>query len=506
MPMKVKGLRVARSPIDLGHDIAVVNRREAGRLGVVPGSRVTVVCGGRSVGALAVVDDRLEDGVVGLGGSILEKLGECEAADVHPLDLPPSFAAFKRRIEGGRLTAAEYKMLISDIVAGYYDDAQIAAFIVSQLYNRLGEEELEYLIRAMVETGEVVKFPEPVYDVHSIGGVPGNSKVALLVVPIVASKGLLIPKTSSRAITSPAGTADTMEVLAKVAFKPQELHDMALKARGLIVWGGALNLAPADDIFVRVERRIAVDPPTQTVASILAKKLAMSVSRLVIDIPFGYGAKVEEESEAETLASMFLSQAGRLGIAMRVALTYGGEPIGFSVGPALEAREALETLMKGDGAPSLVEKACSLAGLVFELGGVAPRGRGYQLACELLRSGKAYEKFREIIEVQQGDPDIKPEDIKLAPKTFTLEATRDGIVSRIDNRAITLAARAAGAPDDKGAGIKLHVKAGYRVRRGDPLLTVYASTDTRLHEAVHILEEYNAVVVESVIMKVLPSS
>jgi len=240
------------------------------------------------------------------------------------------------------------------------------------------------------------------------------------------------------------------------------------------------------------------------VASILAKKLAMSVSRLVIDIPVGYGAKVRNEKDATMLASTFLSQASRLGVNMRVALTFGNEPIGLAVGPALEAREALQTLMKGDGPLGLVEKACSLAGLVLELGGVAPRGRGYSLACEILRSGMAYKKFREIIEIQEGDPDVKPEDIRLAPKRFTLEAQRDGIVSFIDNVAITLAAKAAGAPGDKTAGIKLHVKTGYRVKKGDPLLTIYASSDARLHEAVRITEEYNAVVVEGVIVKLFP--
>ncbi|ABM80251.1 AMP phosphorylase [Hyperthermus butylicus] len=502
--MPVKGLKVEAASIDPGHDAVILNPRDAEHLGVVAGLRASVVCRGRGVGAVVIVDPRVPERVAQLTKGLVERLGDCDTVDVHPIDVPPSFDAFKKRLSGARLSAAEYKMLIADIVAGYYDDAQIASFLVSQLYSKLADEELEHLIRAMVETGEVVKFGEPVYDVHSIGGVPGNSKVALLVVPIVASRGLLIPKTSSRAITSPAGTADTMEVLAKVAFKPQELHDMALRARGLIVWGGALNLAPADDIFVRVERRIGVDPPTQMVASILAKKLAMSVSRLVIDLPTGRGAKVQDESEAELLASMFLAQAGRLNIAMRVAITFGGEPIGFSVGPALEAREALQTLMKGDGASSLVEKACSLAGLVFELGGVVPRGRGYSLACEILRSGAAYRKFREIIEVQEGDPDIKPEDIKLAPKQFTLEAPRDGIVTMIDNRAISLAARAAGAPEDKGAGIQLHVKTGYRVRKGDPLLTIYASSDTRLHEAVRLLDEYNAVLIEGVVVKVLP--
>ncbi|ALL02080.1 AMP phosphorylase [Pyrodictium delaneyi] len=502
--MKPAHLRVEPVDIDVGCDVVFLNPHDAERLGIVAGSRVSVVCGGRGLGALAAVNPSVEAGKAAISRGLLKKLDECSSVEVYPLDLPPSFDAFKRRLEGKKLDAGDYKRFISDIVSGFYDDAQIAAFLVSQLHHKLSEEELGYLIRAMVETGEVVSFGEPVYDEHSIGGVPGNSKVALLVVPTVASKGLLIPKTSSRAITSPAGTADTMEVLARVTFSAEEIHEMALKARGLIVWGGALNLAPADDIFVRIERRIGIDPPAQMVASILAKKLAMSVSRLVIDIPVGRGAKVEDEKEATSLASMFLSQASRLGVTMRVALTFGGEPIGFAVGPALEAQEALETLIKGDGPPGLIEKACSLAGLVFELGGVAPRGRGYSLACELLRSGAAYSKFREIIEVQEGDPDVKPDDIRLASRQFTLESPRDGVVTSIDNVAITLAAKAAGAPDDKSAGIKLHVKTGYRVRKGDPLLTIYASNDARLHEAIRIIEEYNAVMIEGVIVKLLP--
>ena len=499
-----RSLRVEQLDIDVGYDAVFLNPRDAERIGILAGSRVSIVCSGRSLGALAAISPLVSSGSMAVSHQLLKKLSDCRAAEVYPVDLPPSFDAFKRRLEGKHLDADDYKRLIGDVVAGLYDDAQIAAFLVSQLHHRLRDEELGYLIRAMVDTGEVVSFGEPVYDEHSIGGVPGNSKVALIVVPIVASKGLLIPKTSSRAITSPAGTADTMEVLAKVTFSAEKIHDMALRVRGLIVWGGAINLAPADDVFVRVERRIGIDPPTQMVASILAKKLAMSVSRLVIDIPVGYGAKVRNEKDATMLASTFLSQASRLGVNMRVALTFGNEPIGLAVGPALEAREALQTLMKGDGPLGLVEKACSLAGLVLELGGVAPRGRGYSLACEILRSGMAYKKFREIIEIQEGDPDVKPEDIRLAPKRFTLEAQRDGIVSFIDNVAITLAAKAAGAPGDKTAGIKLHVKTGYRVKKGDPLLTIYASSDARLHEAVRITEEYNAVVVEGVIVKLFP--
>ncbi len=490
--------------IDVGFDAVVVSPQVVRRLGVSPGSRIGVGCHGSLHGAIVVVSRLVGDDVVGLSTGLAEKLSSCDSVELYPFELPPSFAQLRKRIRGEPMEEVEYKKLIGDIVSGFYEESQIAAFLVSQLYKELSMDELSYLIRAMVESGVVVKFSETVYDVHSIGGVPGNSKVALLVVPIVAASGLLIPKTSSRAITSPAGTADTMEVLARVTFSPEEVHDIALKARGVIVWGGALGMAPADDIFVRVERKLDIDPRTQMVASILAKKLAMSVSRLVIDIPFGRGAKVESEDEAVGLSSLFLAQAKRLGLVMRIALTYGGEPIGYSIGPALEAREALEVHIKHEGAPSYVEKACSLAGIIFEMSGAVARGKGYQYACEILKSGKAYAKFREIIEVQEGDPDIKPEDIKLAPHRLTLEAPRDGIVSSIDNRGISLAARAAGAPDDKGAGILLHTKTGHRVRKGQPLLTIYASTESRLRDAVRILEETSAIVVEGVVVKVLP--
>jgi AMP phosphorylase len=502
--VSVKGLKTQRLELNPGFDAVIISPDTAASVGAVAGSRVAVGCRGVLYGAVVMIDPSIGGDVVGLSRGLADKLRDCDIVEMYPFELPPSFSALKKRLEGGVLEEAEFKKLISDIVNGFYDEAQIAGFLVSQLYRQLREDELSYLIRAMVETGVVVKFPETVYDVHSIGGVPGNSKVALLTVPIVASYGLLIPKTSSRAITSPAGTADTMEVLARVTFTPQEVHDIALKVRGAIVWGGALGMAPADDIFVRVERKLDIDPKTQMVASILSKKLAMSVSRLVVDIPFGRGAKVEDEDEAVALGSMFLSQAQRLGINMRVALTYGGEPIGHSVGPALEAREALETLIRGEGSPSFVEKACSLAGLVFEIGGAAPRDKGYQLACKILRNGAAYRKFREILEAQEGDPDIKPEDIKLSGHVFTLEAPRDGVVSLVNNRGISLAARAAGAPDDKGAGILLHVKTGHRVRRGDPVLTVYASTDSRLRDALRIIDETSAVVIEGVVVKVLP--
>ncbi|MET1101483.1 MAG: AMP phosphorylase [Pyrodictiaceae archaeon] len=498
--------RVEKAPFESGIDLVVVNRSDASQLGLLPGDRVQVLCSSCTCGATVLVSDKVPRGVVWVSGYVYEKVsvGGCSEVGLVPLGLPKSSSYLLKRLHGERLSANEVKAIVSDIVQGYYDDAGIAAFLVAQEIHGMREEELEYLIRAMVETGEVIEFGEPVFDMHSIGGVPGNSKVALLVVPIVASTGLLIPKTSSRAITSPAGTADTMEVLARVVFKPDEVREIARKVRGTLVWGGGLGLAPADDIFVRVERKLSIDPPAQLVASILSKKLAMSVSRLVIDIPVGRGAKIESEAAASRLASLFLQQAGRIGIALKVALTYGGEPVGHTAGPALEAREALEALIKGWGSLSLVTKACSLAGILLEMGGAAPLGRGEEKACEILKTGKAYRKFREIVEAQEGDPDVKPEDIELGEYTYTLESRAEGLVTHIDNKAITRIARAAGAPDDKKAGVYLHAKVGYRVKKGDPLLTIYASSKSRLKEAIQVLAENPGIVVEGMLLKTLP--
>ncbi len=499
-------LRVEDAGVRAGVDIAILSPEDASLLGVLPGERVQVICGKCACGAIPVVSPHVHRGVLLVSDTLAEKIriSGCSEAIVVPLGMPSSSDYLLKRLRGEKLAPNEIKAIISDIVQGYYDDAGIAAFLVAQYIHGMGEEELEHLIRAMVETGVVVEFGEPVYDEHSIGGVPGNSKVALLAVPIVASTGILIPKTSSRAITSPAGTADTMEVLARVAFAPEELRDIAKRVRGVLAWGGSLNLAPADDIFVRIERRLSIDPPAQVVASILSKKLAMSVSTLVLDIPVGHGAKIETEAEAEKLASLFIQQAGRLGMRIRVALTYGGEPIGHTAGPALEAREALETLMKGQGSLSLVTKACSLAGLLLEMAGAAQQGRGSEKACEILRSGEAYAKFREMIEAQEGDPEIQPEDIELGKYTYTVESTGEGAVTSIDNKAVTRVARAAGAPEDKRAGVYLHVKTGYRVRRGDPLLTVYASSKAKLKEALQVLAENPPVMVEGMLLKTLP--
>ena len=487
--------------------LVILNYDDANELGVHSGQRVRLVKNGRYVLADVLVSKTIvPKGTIGVNNSCLRalKISAGDTVTLKTIFSPKSLKALKKRLHGNRLSAAEIKDIIEDVVEGRYGEAEIAAFLVSQILFPLDEEELTALIKAMAESGEQVSFNEPVYDEHSIGGVPGNSKVALLAVPTVAARGVLIPKTSSRAITSPAGTADTMEVLARVDLTADEIVEIAKKVRGLLVWGGRLNIAIADDIFVEVERKLMIDPWTQMVASILSKKLAMGVSNLVIDIPVGKGAKVQDVSMAEKLAGVFITQGARIGIKTRVTITYGGQPIGRTVGPALEAKEALETLMTGKGGHSLVDKAMGIAGLVYELAGLAEPGKGFDLAYETFRKGLSYRKIREIIEAQGGDPNIRPDDIPVGEHTYTLYSPLEGAVTHIDNAAITLIAKAAGAPFDKGAGIVFHAKVGYRVRKGDPILTIHSSSSVKLEEAVRLMNRISPVAVEGMIIKVLP--
>lgn len=487
--------------------VVIINEVDSSKLGLAPGNVVVVTLGESHSTAIVMVSKTVvSEGECAISTSLANVMGvrEGDIIGIKPIGLPPSFGFLKKRIDGQRLSEGEFMAIIRDVVSGIYGEAEIAAFLLSQLYHPLSDEELSHLIKAMVETGVKVKFEETVYDIHSIGGVPGNSKVALVAVPIVASAGLLIPKTSSRAITSPAGTADTMEVLARVDLTVDEIVEIARKVKGVLAWGGKLGLAPADDIFVNIERKLAIDPEQQMVASILSKKLAMGVNKLVIDIPTGRGAKVENIQEAERLASIFIRQSSLLGISIKVAVTYGGQPIGMSIGPALEAREALKTLTERRGSKSLVDKALNLAGLVLEMSGKVTPGSGPDVAREIFLSGKAYEKFKQIIEAQGGNPYVKPEDIPVGKYTFTLTSPIEGAVTHIDNAAITLVARACGAPFDKGAGVELHAKVGYRVSRGDPLITLYSNSESRLQEAIEILREASPLLVEGMLIKTIP--
>ncbi|MEM3621077.1 MAG: AMP phosphorylase [Candidatus Methanomethyliaceae archaeon] len=501
--------------ITTGEKSVVLNEQDARGMMLRIHDRVRLSKGGANVLARIDISDRIVcrievssglvcPGEVGIYRDLLKDfpVSEGEEVEISPAPTPPSVEYIRKKMRGQTLTKGEITQIVKDTVTHSLSQLEVAAFLMAEEYVGMNMDEIESLTRAMVETGNTIDFGEPVVDKHSIGGVPGN-KVTLLIVPIVAAAGLKIPKTSSRAITSPSGTADTMEVLAPVEFSVGELRRLLQKTGGYIAWGGSLNLAPADDLFIRVEHPLSIDPRPQMLASIMAKKLAVGVSTLVLDIPTGRGAKVESFEEARKLANEFIELGSRLGIRVRCGLTYGGQPVGHTVGPALEAKEALETLM-GRGPNSLIEKSTALAGTLFEMTGLAPRGGGQDMAKEILRSGKAYQKFREIIENQGGNPNIKPDEIPLGEKRYILAAPTDGYVSSINNSAINAIAKAAGAPLDKGAGVKLYAKMGYAVKKGDPVVEIYAERESKLKEALGVASRNPPFMIEGMLLEEVP--
>jgi len=309
-----------------------------------------------------------------------------------------------------------------------------------------------------------------VVDKHCIGGIPGN-RTSLIVAPIVAAHGMTIPKTSSRAITSPAGTADTMEVLARVDLTSEEMHEVVDRCGGCVVWGGRVNLSPADDVLISVERPLGVDTAEQMVASILSKKVAAGSTHLLLDLPYGPSAKVRDTGAAQRLRKLFEFVGARMGLVIDVALTHATQPIGRGVGPLLEARDVLAVLSGAADAPAdLRDKGVMLAGRLLEMDPALPGGQGEARARELLQSGAAARKLDEIRRAQGPSPLTA----ELGPLSHEATAPRDGTVTAIDCLQIASIARTAGAPTDAGAGVLMLKRIGDVVRRGEPLCRIHA--------------------------------
>lgn len=482
-------LIVKRIGFSSGIPQVVVDDSVAAFLGIKPHDRVRVRYGGKEVVAEVNIAGEVPSQYILVNEEVWSELNLKEGAEVEveACEPPLSLKYIRDRLRGIRLGYNEIKTIIEDIVAGRLTEIELTAFVVSYHHDGISVDEAYYFSRAMVETGKTLGLDrKPILDKHSIGGIPGD-KTTLLVVPIIASLGYTIPKTSSRAITSPAGTADRAEVLMSVDLTIEEMREVVYKTNGCIAWGGALQLAPADDKIIRVEYPLSIDP--FFIPSIMAKKKSVGATHVVIDMPVGMGAKVKTSEEAHYIAREFIEVGKRLGMNVVCALTFGEQPLGYSAGPALEAREALYAL-QGKGSEDLIDKATSLAGLLLEMVG---HKDGKKLAMEALRSGKAERKFREIIGAQGGDPNVRPEDIPIGDKKLTVYAENKGDVIWVDNKAIALLARLAGAPKDKGAGVRLFVKLGDKVKKGDPLLEIRAEISSKLQAAEKALESLKPV-------------
>lgn len=401
--------------------------------------------------------------------------------------------AIRKKLVGKRLTYKEVYAVMDAIAKDRLGEILTTYFAASGYSKGFTNEEIYYLTKAMVETGERLHFKGIVADKHSVGGMPGT-RTTLIVVPLVAAAGFRIPKGSSRAITTPGGTADCMEVLSPVEFSKEEIYRIVEKTNGCIVWGGSFNIAPADDEIIKVEEPLLFESYDKILVSIMAKKIAFGSSHVVIDLPYGKTMKVRSLDSAEMLKRKFEYLARKFNMKIRVFIHKTQEPAGRGIGPLLEVREALRVLEQHPNKPlDLETRALDLAGGLLDLcledkKRLSERikrefGNGREWARMLLEEGVALLKMQDIIKAQGGNPNIDSEDLKPAKFRFEVKGGRSGRVSEINNKNLTIIARILGAPTVKSAGIYLNKKTGDELIKGETLFTMYASSPYDLKEA-----------------------
>lgn len=490
-------MKLSARPMDLdagGKFIVTLHRDDADEMGLKSLERVRITKGRFHILGIADITEKLDHkGTIGTSKDVTSKLGlsHKDKLDVLRAREPDSVRYIKERIENHRLPYRKIKSIVDDVAHRRLSRTEIAGFLTAIHINPLNLEEITSITKCMSDIGGQLDLnvKGPIFDKHSVGGVCGD-KTTMVVVPMAAAAGLVIPKTSSRAITSPAGTADRVEVLTNVDLGVSEVKRVVEKTKGCMVWGGAVDLAPADDVFIQVEYPLGIDP--LLLPSVISKKKAVGAQRVVIDIPRGIHAKVKTPEESKELSVNFIELGKRLNMEVRCAITNGMQPIGRGVGPALEAREALQTLTREAKPTDLIDKATTIAGMLVELSG---KKNGKAHALKMITSGKAEKKMRQIIGAQGGNAKIRSKDIPLGDYKVDIKSTGKGHVVMLRNQDIASIARAAGCPKDKGAGIYLHKKMGEPVKVGTKLFTIYSEKQSKLNDALDVLKTRDPVIV-----------
>lgn len=474
--------------------VAALNELDAKCMDLHSGDRILIKKGKKEAVAILDIsegDCAVPKGRVGLFEELLKKLNVKPGAELEVsfTGKPKSIKHIRNKLYGKHLSYQDLYHIIDDITNDRLTDIEKTYFVSACFSNGLSNNEIVDLTRAMVNTGEKLKFPGIVLDKHCIGGVP-NNRTTMIVIPIIAAAGFTIPKTSSRAITSPAGTADTMECLAKVMLSKNKIKSVIKKTGACMVHGGAMNLAPADDKIIKVEHPISIDAEGQLLASVMAKKYSVGASHVLIDIPMGKSTKANTWQKAKHLRSMFKLIGRKLGMNVKVIVTNGSQPIGNGIGPLLEAEDVMQVLSNHPDAPQdLRRKALMMASTLLEMTGKYRSGK--KKAHEILESGAAMEKMIEIIHAQG-----KVKKLSLGKHTYKVKSGKAGRVKEIDNETIAKIARVAGAPVDKGSGLYLEKKVNDIVKRGELLYTIYAESAIKLELAKLVVRKNNGYLVK----------
>jgi AMP phosphorylase len=496
-----KNLKVKVIDIEAGKFISLMNERDAKEIGVLPLERVEITNPRTKKSTHTVVDistTMVSRNNIGIFRDVQKELGikSNDHVAVKPAGKPESVAYIKRKMGGDRLNKDHIKAIVDDITNNKLSDIELTAFMSAVYMMGFDIEETVAMTRALVLDGKQLNINASlVVDKHSIGGT--NGRVTMIVVPIVAAAGYYIPKTSSKAITSCCGTADAMEVLANVDLSINEMKQITEKIGGIIAWGGNVELAPADDKIIKIEHPLSLDPEGQVVASVMAKKASAGSKFVVIDLPIGPQVKIKTRERAESMAMKFIEVGKRFGIKVECILTDGSEPSGLAFGPALEAKYVME-ILEGQKFDNLAQKSCEIAGAVFEIAGKTKKGNGYAEAKEILSSGKALHKMKEIIKAQGGRV-FSSSEIKTAEFFEHVKSVEKGKIRGINVRNLTQIARIAGAPADKKAGIMLKKKIGEDIINGETVYDLFAENKRKMKAALAYAQKNNPIEIEKIV-------
>lgn len=488
-------LQVKLLDIDADKLVCILNEKDARELGVFILDRIHVLNPQNQKAIHAVVDTAgsfVKKGEIGFFEDVAKVLEVKNNSFVKVAvdEKPKSVEFIRKKLDNKKLLPSELSEIVRDIKSNKLSDVETTAFVSAVYINGFDLKETVAMTKALVEHGKKIEFKfKPIVDKHSVGGT--NGRTTMIIVPIIAASGLFIPKTSSRTITSASGTADAMEVLAQVSLSIEQIKKITKTIGGVIAWGGAVDLAPADDKIIKIEHPLSLDPEGQVIASVMAKKASVGAKFLVIDLPVGPHAKIRSKEAAQKIALKFLEVGKELGIKVQAILTDGQNPSGKAFGPALEAKYAMEVL-EGKFFDNLAQKSVELAGALLELSGKKKHGEGVSAAKKILESGAALKKMREIIKAQGGSV-FSSEQIEMADFKKTFFATKSGRVKKIHLERCVGIARTAGAPADKKAGLMLKVSAGEKVKKGEKLLEIFAQNQRKFLLAVQACKKNSPV-------------
>src|SRR3989338_1844994 len=489
-------LKLRKMPIESQDVITIINSKTAESLNMHTGDRVVVGYNGKSISSdIGTTESLVGIKELAISDEALRYLG-AEEGNLVKITLnhrPRSLPYIMKKLDGFKLSKKEIFTIIEEIVDNSLNEVEIAYFVSGVYEKGMDMEETVNLTDAICRTGKIISWNgKKIADKHSIGGIAGN-RTTPIVVSICAAAGIIMPKTSSRSISSAAGTADTMEVLTNVDFSAEDLKKIVGKVGACLAWGGALGLAPADDKLIRVERLLNLDPDSQLIASILAKKLSVGSKYVLIDIPYGPGAKVTK-SKALILKKKFLVVGNKFGLKIKVVLTNGEEPIGNGIGPLLETLDILKVLKRESSPRDLENKSIMLSGILLDMLGKAKKGEGNRKALQILNSGQAYKKFEEIINAQGR----KIRLIKPGKYRREIFSDKKGKIRRIDNKLINSLAKILGCPVDKQAGIYLHKHCKDDVGKGEKIMTLYSNSRINMEEALFFYSKSSSILMNNI--------